>query len=162
MEEYNGKNAQETRKDFNFVLTHQEKKFFISELFKVIQDANLIDPSLQSNVSIPNDFLEYIYHIGFAINSHSITNSGMIARGGEQEGRLRRDEEVLDAPEELRQPVVGVEGAQEQVREARFVHVVDLARQSHAMVFTWWNPCIMRLHCAEDGREEQGQERLAL
>ena len=38
------------------------------------------------------------------------------ARGGEQEGRLRRDEEVLDAPEELRQPVVGVEGAQEQAK----------------------------------------------
>ena len=29
-----------TRKDFNIVLIHQDKKFFISELFKVIQDAN--------------------------------------------------------------------------------------------------------------------------
>ena len=28
-----------TRKDFNIVLIHQDKKFFISELFKVIQDA---------------------------------------------------------------------------------------------------------------------------
>ena len=26
-------------------------------------------------------------------------------------------------------------------REARFVHVVDLARQSRAMVVAWWNPC---------------------
>ena len=26
-------------------------------------------------------------------------------------------------------------------REARFVHVVDLARQSRAMVAAWWNPC---------------------
>ena len=26
-------------------------------------------------------------------------------------------------------------------REARFVHVVDLARQSRAIVFAWWNPC---------------------
>ena len=25
---------------------------------------NLIDPSLQENVLIPNDFFEYIYHIG--------------------------------------------------------------------------------------------------
>ena len=33
-------------------------------------------------------------------------------------------------------------------REARFVHVVDLARQSHAMVFAWWNPCIIRPCCA--------------
>ena len=31
--------AEETRKGFNIVLTRQHKKFFISELFKVIQDA---------------------------------------------------------------------------------------------------------------------------
>ena len=37
---------------------------------------NPIDPSLQDNVLIPNNFLEYIYHIGCAINLHSITNSG--------------------------------------------------------------------------------------
>ena len=42
---------------------------------------NLIDPSLQDNVLIPNDFLEYIYHIGFAINVHSILNSGLIPGG---------------------------------------------------------------------------------
>ena len=34
--------AEETRKDFNIVLIHQDKKFFISELFKVIQDAILL------------------------------------------------------------------------------------------------------------------------
>ena len=39
---------------------------------------NLIDPSLQDNVLIPNDFFEYIYHIGCAINLHSIINSGII------------------------------------------------------------------------------------
>ena len=31
--------AEVTRKEFNIVLIHQDKKFFISELFKVIQDA---------------------------------------------------------------------------------------------------------------------------
>ena len=31
--------AEETIKDFNIVVIHQDKKFFISELFKVIQDA---------------------------------------------------------------------------------------------------------------------------
>ena len=31
--------AEETRKDFSIVLIHQDKKFFTSELFKVIQDA---------------------------------------------------------------------------------------------------------------------------
>ena len=39
---------------------------------------NLIDPSLQDNVYIPNDFFEYIYHVGCAINLHSVMNSGLI------------------------------------------------------------------------------------
>ena len=43
---------------------------------------NLIDPSLQDNVLIPNIFFEYIYHIGCEINLHSIMNSGLI-RGGQ-------------------------------------------------------------------------------
>ena len=42
---------------------------------------NLIDPSLQDNVWIPNDFFEYNYHIGCAVSLHSITNSGLIAGG---------------------------------------------------------------------------------
>ena len=37
---------------------------------------NLIDPSLQDNVLIPNDFFKYIYHVGCAINLHSIINQG--------------------------------------------------------------------------------------
>ena len=35
---------------------------------------NSIDPELQDNVFIPNDFFEYIYHIGCAINLHSFAN----------------------------------------------------------------------------------------
>ena len=42
---------------------------------------NLIDPSLQDNVLIPDDFFENIYHIGCAINLHSIKNSGLILGG---------------------------------------------------------------------------------
>ena len=42
---------------------------------------NLIHPSLQDNVLIPNDFFEYIYHTGCAINLNSITNSGLIPGG---------------------------------------------------------------------------------
>ena len=34
--------AEATRKDFNIALIHQDKKFFISELSKVIQDATLL------------------------------------------------------------------------------------------------------------------------
>ena len=42
---------------------------------------NIIDPSLQDNVLIPNDFFEYMYHIGCAINLHSIMKSGLIPGG---------------------------------------------------------------------------------
>ena len=42
---------------------------------------NPIDPSLQDNVLIPNNFFEHIYHIGCAISLHSITNSGLIPGG---------------------------------------------------------------------------------
>ena len=41
-------------------------------------------------------------------------SSWVLARGGEHEGRLRIDEEVLDARGELRQPVVGVGGTEEE------------------------------------------------
>ena len=49
---------------------------------------NPIDPALQDNVLIPNNFFEYIYHIGCAINLHSITNSGLIP-GGQNSSRER-------------------------------------------------------------------------
>ena len=42
---------------------------------------NLIDPSLQDNVIIPSNFFQYIYHVGCAIKSHSIINSGLIPGG---------------------------------------------------------------------------------
>ena len=77
--------AEATRKDFNIVLIRQDKKFFTSELFKVIQDAI----TLQDNVFIPNNFFEYIYHIGCATRLHSITNSGLIA-GGQNSSRERQ------------------------------------------------------------------------
>ena len=42
---------------------------------------NPIDPSMQDNVLIPNNFFEYIHHIGCAVNLHSIINSGLIPGG---------------------------------------------------------------------------------
>ena len=73
--------AEDTRKDFNIVLIRQDKKLFISELFQGHSRRNSIDPELQDNVLIPNDFFEYINHIECAINLHPITNSGSIPRG---------------------------------------------------------------------------------
>ena len=42
---------------------------------------NLIDPSLQDNFVIPDGFFKYIYHVGCAINLHSIINSGLVPGG---------------------------------------------------------------------------------
>ena len=42
---------------------------------------NLTDLSLQDSVLIPNDFFEDIYHVGCAINLHSIMNSGLMPGG---------------------------------------------------------------------------------
>ena len=42
---------------------------------------NLIDPTLQHNVTIQSNFFQYIYHVGCAINLHSIINSGLIPGG---------------------------------------------------------------------------------
>ena len=42
---------------------------------------NLIDPSLQDNAIILDGFFKYIYHVGCAINLHSIINSGLIPGG---------------------------------------------------------------------------------
>ena len=69
------------KKKFNTVMIHQDKKFFISELFKGHSGRNLVDSSLQEHVLIPSDFFEYIYHIGCTINLHSIMNSGLIPGG---------------------------------------------------------------------------------
>ena len=50
---------------------------------------NPIDPTLQDNVLIPNNFFEYIYHIGCAVSVHFIPNSGLIA-GGQNSSRERQ------------------------------------------------------------------------
>ena len=42
---------------------------------------NSIDPTLQDNVLIPNDFFEYIHHIGCAINLHTLQNECRIDTG---------------------------------------------------------------------------------
>ena len=58
--------AEATRKDVNTVRALQGHS-----------GRNPSDPSLQDNVLIRDNFFEYIYHIGCAINLHSITNSGL-------------------------------------------------------------------------------------
>ena len=48
---------------------------------------NLIDPSLQDNVTIQSGFFHHIYHVGCAVNLHSIINSGLILGGQNSSNR---------------------------------------------------------------------------
>ena len=40
-----------------------------------------IDPALQGNVLLPNDFADYIYHVGSSHDLHTIIQSGLIPGG---------------------------------------------------------------------------------
>ena len=82
MEEYNGKRRRKQANISFFVLIHQDKKFFISELCKVIQDAiSLIlhyrtvyysFRTISSSTFITSDVQSVV---------HSITKSGLIPGG---------------------------------------------------------------------------------
>ena len=71
---------EETRKIFQYC-TDPSGEILCLRALQGHSGRNLIDPSLQDNVFIPDDFFEYIYHVGCAINLHSIINSGLIPGG---------------------------------------------------------------------------------
>ena len=51
---------------------------------RALQDhsgSNLIDPTLQDNVSIGTGIFPYIYHVGCTFNLHSIINNGLVPGG---------------------------------------------------------------------------------
>ena len=80
MEEYNVRTLRKQVKISIFYLSYSTKNSLLFTL-QGHSTHSPIDPSLQDNVLIPNEFFEYIYHIGCAINLHSITNSGLIPGG---------------------------------------------------------------------------------
>ena len=57
---------------------------------------NLVDPSLQDNVVIPDGFFKYIYHVGCAINLRPIINSGLMPGGQILSKREHKDPETID------------------------------------------------------------------
>ena len=71
---------EETRKDYSIVLILQEQSCTFRPLLG-LSGLNLIDLTLQDNVASPSGFFQYIYHVGCAINLHSIINSGLILGG---------------------------------------------------------------------------------
>ena len=75
--------AEATRKDFNFVQILSEKLFTSESPSRSFRT--------QPNVLIPNDFFQYMYHIGCAIFYIPSKNSGLIP--GEQ--NLRRERQTV-------------------------------------------------------------------
>ena len=80
MEEHNGKRRRKHKKRFQFCTDPSGKMLYLRAL-QGHSGRNLINPSLQDNVLIPDDSFKYIYHVGCAINLHSIMNSRLIPRG---------------------------------------------------------------------------------
>ena len=69
------------KKRFQYCTDPSGQAIFYLRALQGHSGRNPIDPSLQDNVRIPNNLFEYIYHIGCAINLHSMTNSGLTPRG---------------------------------------------------------------------------------
>ena len=67
---------EDKRKYFSIVLILQEQEILYLRALQGHSGRNPVDPTLQDNVLIPNNFFENIYHIGCAVNLHPITNSG--------------------------------------------------------------------------------------
>ena len=77
------------KKRFQYCTDPSGQEFLYLRALQGYSGRNPIDPSLQDNVLIPDNFFEYTYHIGCAINLHSITNSGLIP-GGQNLGREKQ------------------------------------------------------------------------
>ena len=79
------------KKRFQYCTDPSGQKILYLRALQGHSGRNPIDLSLQDNVLIPDNFFEYVHHIGCAINLHSITNSGLIP--GRQ--NLRKRQTVL-------------------------------------------------------------------
>ena len=78
-----------TKRRFEYCIDPSGQEILYLRALQGHSGRNPIDPTLQDTVLIPNNFFEYIYHIGCAVNLHSITNSGLIA-GGQNSSRDRQ------------------------------------------------------------------------
>ena len=67
------------KKRFQYCIDPSEQEILYVRVLQGHSGRNTIDPKLQYNVLIPNNFFEYNYQIGCGVRLHSITNSGLIA-----------------------------------------------------------------------------------
>ena len=81
--------AEATRTYFNIVLTGQDKKFFTSELFQIMQDAIPLIPHFRTMCQFRTISSSTFIILDVQSVLHSITNSGLIA-GGQNSSRERQ------------------------------------------------------------------------
>ena len=67
------------KKRFRYCIDWSGQEILYFRVLRGRTGRNPIGLTLQDNVLIPNNFFEYIFHIGCAISLHSITHSGLIA-----------------------------------------------------------------------------------
>ena len=80
------------KKRFQYCLNPNSSKHFLC--FRAIQGhsgGNLVDPALQDNVLLPDDFAENIYHFGNVGEIYSTARSGLIPVGRS----LKRDRQSV-------------------------------------------------------------------
>ena len=80
------------KKRFQYCLNPNSSKHFV--YFRAIQGhsgGTLVDPALQDKVLLPEDFIEYIYHVGNVSGIESIIRSGLIPGGRS----LNRDKQCV-------------------------------------------------------------------
>ena len=74
------------RFQYCFLNPNSSKRFLYFRAIQGHSGGTLVDPSLQDNVLLPDDFAEYIYHIGNAHDMHSIIQGGLIPEEKSQKG----------------------------------------------------------------------------
>ena len=67
------------KKIFQYFIDSIGEEILYLQAFQGHSRENPVDPSLQDNVLIPNDFVKYVCHVGCHINMHSIIASGLMA-----------------------------------------------------------------------------------
>ena len=66
---------------FQYCTVSTEEEIIYLRAIQGHSGENPMDPSLQDHVLIPDNFFEYIYHVGCHFNTHSIIEFGLIAGG---------------------------------------------------------------------------------
>ena len=97
---------------------------------------SLIDPTLQDNVIIPDGFFKYIYHVGCAINFHSIINSGSHGQKpkGSRQDRLGSTAScTIDAQSMEETSKYGVLGRHQPCSEERIEVLSDTIERHHSL-----------------------------